>query len=361
MNTMTMNWFAAPCMALAALAIAPASAPQQSSGAAWAPIPPQDLSDAAAWRELLEEPRLDQRERSFEALVDRAARSAQELRRLEALAHDAAGGEFAWSCRLALREARTRAQGGSHGIADPFEALRQRMFTDPFRADPFGGFQWIDPAAPGAGSLFDLHGGLSGQFGAQGNYESFRLEMGPDKVSAFLSKKDEKGEVQTHEYTARDLDELLEQHPELSSHLGRGSGQLGLGGTWNLGVPGLRFDRAQGGRTRTDVLGVYVLDQPADAADDTQGLRIEAVVPGTLASELGLQAGQVLLEINGRALKTRDDISAALRERQPEQALEVRVQDAQGGEQTKSWKPAEDPRGRARPLEPRPLGEVRKI
>jgi hypothetical protein len=368
MNTTTLTWIALPLAALAALNPAPAARTTQAGQQAWSALPPQDLSDAQAWRELLAEPQLELREKSFDALVARAAADSAEFARLEALAGDPAGGEFAWSCKLALREARGRLE--THGATplDPFEALRQRMFTDPFQADPFGGFMWIEPSQV-------MPGGALGHFqlrpsgpGVSSRVESFRLEMGPNGITARLSKKNEKGETEESEYTAKSIEELLAQHPELSAQLGHGAS--GVGATqqaWGLrlGAPDVGLDSGvralRLGRANTEVLGVYISQDDETQADEQDGLLIKGVQPGSLASEMQLKPGQVLLEINGRALKSTSDISTALRERAPQQTLEVKLRNPEGGVETKTWTPSQDPRGKARPLEPLAPGAVRKI
>ena len=363
MNIAGWTLIAAPCLALAAghaslQVSAPQAEPNTRIGSA-----PADLGDARAWREPLQSPDLSARESVFEALVDQALGSEEALARLEAWSNDREQLEFAWTCRLALREARARSKAfGSWSQADdPFEALRQHMFSGGSGSAPFGGFMELDPFAQrwgGAQSLFDrLQGAQQGSI-AQSKSEGFTLEMGPDGVEARV-KTQVDGEQHEELYSAKTLEELLLAHPELSEHvkaqsLGNGNG-LGM----RFGLPGFDFDSRLARGPRTDVLGVYVSTDPKLAAPNPNGLRIERVQPGSLAEKLGLEAGQVLTSLNGRSLKTRDDISSALRERKSDEAVVVEVRCPDGGLSTKTWKPSSESRGAAHPLPPSP--NTRKI
>jgi serine protease Do len=95
---------------------------------------------------------------------------------------------------------------------------------------------------------------------------------------------------------------------------------------------------------RTDVLGVVVVplvseESQAFALEPGLGLRIERVEPGTIAHQLGLQRGQVLVEIDQTPIRTRDDISRKIKERAADGALEVIVVDRWGQRRTRTWKP----------------------
>ncbi|MEO6711427.1 MAG: PDZ domain-containing protein [Planctomycetota bacterium] len=315
-----------------------------------------DLGDASTWRERFESKDLGVREADFENLVSRAAQSDEARASLETWSRDEDHLEFAWTCRLALREAKSRASrmNSPGGIDDRFEELRQRLFANQSGDDRFDGFLLLDPFSnlQGGGALsIDPFHSLQGGPAVRSESEGFSLEMGPDGVKAHV-KKNVDGEIRDEEYTAKTLDELLAAHPELSGHV---NGGMAL----RLGRPGFSLDGGARLGLRTDKLGVYV---PAEAEPGSSGLRIERVQPGSLAAELGLEAGQTLVTIDGRAVATRDDISKALAERDPAAALEVEVRDADGNTSTKTWKPDASRRGPGRPLEPRPLtGGARKL
>jgi hypothetical protein len=54
---------------------------------------------------------------------------------------------------------------------------------------------------------------------------------------------------------------------------------------------------------------------------------------------MGLQRGNVLIELNGRPLKHRDDITEELKKRGTDGALEAVVIDGWGQRRTHTWKP----------------------
>lgn len=358
MNITGWTLVAAPCLALAAFNSPLRNAwqsPWQDSDAK-APVAntPADLDDASSWREQLRSDDLSARESAFEALIDRASESEAARARLQEWSNDRDQLEFAWTCRLALREldARSKSFGAWHSFDDPFEALRQHMFSGGLGNDAFGGLMLSDPFGGG----FNAHGGAFDSFqnvpqgsGMQSQSESFSLEMGPDGVKARVKTKVD-GEDHEEEFSAKTLDELLLAHPELSKHIQSGNsarvGGLGL----RFGLPGFDFDHRLSGPMRTDVLGVYIATAASNDAAGSDGLRIERVQPGSLAEKLGLEPGQVLSSLNGRSLKTRDDISSALRERKPDEAVVVEVRGQDGALSTKTWEPSKNSRGKAHPL-----------
>ncbi len=351
---------AAPCLALAAFTTSSQSALPPSNGNTRSVVPADDLGDEQAWRERLQNHDLAVRETDFEALVGRAGESERARTQLEQWAADSEHLEFAWTCRLALRELKVRAKSmaSRSGDEDPFEALRQRMFPGGQGRDPFSGFFFDlgDPFTQAPGGL----GGLKDPFqgfaqGLKSQSDGFSLEMGPDGVKARVKTRVD-GEEHEEEYTARTLDELLLAHPELRSRIG--GGNAGGGSGFRLGLPGFDLERAP---MRTDVLGVYIASSASGGNSVGTGLRVERVQPGSLAEKLGLEPGFVLLTLNGRALNSRDDISSALRERKPDQELSVEYRDREGASSTATWKPSTDTRGQARPLQPQGLAETRKI
>ena len=95
---------------------------------------------------------------------------------------------------------------------------------------------------------------------------------------------------------------------------------------------------------RTDVLGVRV--QPLTQEQSQQldlepgvGLRIDSTDPGTIARTMGLQAGHILIEMNGRKLKSRDDITEELKKRGADGQIECVAIDRWGQHRTYTWKP----------------------
>jgi len=310
------------------------------------PIPPAAPQDVEAWKQKLVDKDLDLREQSFDALVNAARRDGGLRSALEAWARDEAAGELAWSARLALRELGPRNdpwQGmrGRRGVffLDPleqdfdFEELRRRMFEEFDR--PFPGF------GPRTGApLPQPPQGGSGMT-TSSESESLSLESGPDGVKCTISRT-ENGQTTTEEYSAKSIDELLEQHPQLRGKVGGGSAARG-GVQQRQGWP-LDVQREQGPDVRTDILGVAIVPLTAEESSNLGiepgvGLRIERVEPGTIAQQLGLQRGHVLLEMNGKTLRSRDDVSRELQARESSGPIEVIVIDRWGQRRTRSWKP----------------------
>jgi len=73
-----------------------------------------------------------------------------------------------------------------------------------------------------------------------------------------------------------------------------------------------------------------------------QGLYVERSYPGTYAYLLGVVGGDVLIELDGRPLREIEDIELAMRERAPEDKLELVWIDQLGQRQTKTWRPEKE-------------------
>ena len=375
MNSLRWTLLAAPCMALAAFTTSSQSGLPQAGGTALnTPAPDNlgELGDAQGWRARLQNKDLAARESEFEVLLERAGASDAARAQLEQWAGDTKHVDFAWTCRLALRELKARAKSmASPSVSDdPFEALRQGIFPGGQGADPFDGFFMLPFAqTPGAGrGMRDPFLGFPKGLQSQSQSDGFSLEMGPDGVKAKVKTRVD-GEEHEEQYTAKSLDELLLAHPELKARIGGGTADGASG--FRFGLPGFALERPP--LMRTDVLGVYIAktdsansatDSATDKATDAssaEGLRVERVQPGSLAERLGLEAGFVLTTLNGHALKTRDDISSALRERKPDQELRVEYLDRDGAHKTATFEPSKDTRGGAQPLQPQGLTGTRKI
>lgn len=300
--------------------------------------------DIETWKQKLLVADLDLREQSFGALVNAARRDEGLRGALEAWAKDETTGELAWTARLALRELGPRDdpwQGmrGRRGVffLDPFEQdfdfeeLRRRMFEDLDRSFQGLGPRTQPPIPPQPG------GGMT----TRSETESISIESGPDGVKCKITRTED-GRTTTEEYSAKSLDELLEQHPELRGKVGGGAqsrGGIGQRQGWPLDL-----QRERAPEVRTDILGVAIVPLGADEAtalglEPGVGLRIERVEPGTIAQQLGLQRGHVLVEMNGKPLRSRDDVSRELQARESSGPIEVIVIDRWGQRRTRSWKP----------------------
>jgi len=187
--------------------------------------------------------------------------------------------------------------------------------------------------------------------------ESFRMESGPDGVRIEV-KTDDDGDETQQVYEGESLDELLEAHPELRERIDLGSpgpGFLGprlldlddLLGRLRLrdgfGWPRLSLPHEQVSQ-RPDRLGVLVREAGSfstsfDAVPDGVGLLVDRVLPGSLAQHLGVTAGDVLIELDGTALRRTSDVADVLARRALDAELELIRVDAKGEKRTTTWTP----------------------
>ena len=63
----------------------------------------------------------------------------------------------------------------------------------------------------------------------------------------------------------------------------------------------------------------------------------------TIAAQLGLKRGQTLIRIDATKITVREDISAAMRERTADAAIEVEVVEPDGEHRTLRWQPTKGP------------------
>ncbi len=322
--------------------------------------------DARLWRERLKLSDLEQREHEFERLVERARGDDATFRMLEEWSRDASAPELAWTARLALREARRgeRAErrglrpmiGADDGLRRRFEELEQRFGG---LGDMFEELQrdmdrwWARPPAPGAGSV-------------RRESQSYSMQVGPDGVRIEVDE-DKDGKVEKRTYTGRTLDEVLEAHPQLRERIHAGGTarffdfgpdvfrwvpRLGTGPQPGTRDPAQERDSGWDrparpllppGQVRTDILGVTYRNPEDSQArelglEDGVGLRVERVEPNTIAAALGLQAGDVVVALNGRTLRGAEDVRAVLGARAPDEAVRVEVVDPKGRRHTLTWR-----------------------
>ena len=361
-------WLAAAPLGVAPVVIAQhgADAPREGQGKEKGRLERVDPSadaqepeafDAESWKRDLTSSDLEQRERAFERVVAQAAHDADARSALEGWSRG--GDELAWTARLALREVGGHAGGPAFGLRrmDPaFGDFRLRL-DDLHRhfggidsmledlqsqmEELFGdapGFRPGMPAMPGPGP------------GARQRSQSFSLEAGPDGV-VLKTEEDVDGEKKTREYRADSLEELYEQHPELRDRirLQGFAAPFGPGTrTQVLPIPPGTGPLLRGGDLRTDVLGIECLKPTPERAAELGlqpevGLRVERTHPNTIASVLGIKRGDVVVEINGATVYSREDIAKSLRERREEQPVAVVLIDAKGQRRTLTWTPEAEP------------------
>jgi hypothetical protein len=316
--------------------------------------------DDSAWHERLSAVDLDARERSFDELVARARRDEIARGYLQRLARDPIQVELAWTARLALREAE---RGTSLlRLVDPFGGEDWEALGGPWREMQSLIEELRSPHAHPAPPRAPTSGAV------EQKSHSFSLEQGPDRCVLRVTQIVD-GQESTQEYEGRTLEEILQQNPALETELGLSTGapasglRLRLGeadasallerfegrmrSLQGLGQPRLfrlqtPFGAMQG--LRTDILGVRVGPVSMERARELglgegTGLFVSSVYPGTIASALGVGAGDVLVELNGKALATADDISGVLRSRRADEGLVLGWFDAQGVRRSATWNP----------------------
>jgi len=310
----------------------------------------QEAFDAEAWKRDLTSADLEQRERAFERVVAQAARDGGARSALEGWSRG--GDELAWTARLALRELERHAGHPAFGLRrmDPtFGDFRLRL-DDLHRhfggidsmledlqsqmEELFGDAPGFAPGMPGPGP------------GVRQQAQSFSLEAGPDGV-VLKTEEDVDGEKKTREYRAESLEELFEAHPELRDRIrvqGFGAPFGPRTRTQVLPIPPGDGLLRPGGELPTDVLGIECLKPTPERAAELGlqpevGLRVERTHPNTIASVLGIKRGDVVVEINGATVYSREDIAQSLRERREDQPVAVVLIDAKGQRRTLTWTP----------------------
>jgi hypothetical protein len=346
---MTTNWILYPCLALSALALA-SSSQQPPAARKLTRVPAQDLrQDPAAaeeWKQKLSQTDLEKREGAYAELVERA-RTDDELRgALERWAKSADAGELAWTARLALRELRASGPGD---LRRRFEQLEH----------DFGGMDSLFEDLNSRFQGFDLHyapfpHGLPQTPGTGQQSRSYSLQVGPDGV-ALETTEDVDGNKQTRTYKAKDMQELLRDHPELRDMIGGGE-HFDLRGAPGQNWFSLRNGQPQSdwlrsprpsGQPPTDVLGIYSQKLTPEQAQELeleaeQGLRVERVEPGTIAQVLGIRRGDTLVELNGKPIYGAEDVRAVLQSRKPDEGLAVTlIGEGSKERRTLRWSPAE--------------------
>lgn len=309
---------------------------EDAPGGQVASIPHLDDDTQAAWRKDLTQADLDQREQAFDRLVAKASGDAG----LRAWVAELAKGsdDLAWTARLAQRELLERAHSPFQGLLGSPFASHGGMGYDPFAAgDPFQKL-FDDPNMDLQGMLRGFGWGPQGPQGTmppmgQGTSrgESISVQSGPDGVRVEVRTQTD-GNEDVKVYEGESMEQLLELHPELKGKVGASSMDIDP-----LGSQGLlqRVAPQMAPLQQRAVLGVY-LDS---LALDQGRLVVHQVAPGSLAEHLGVQVGDKLFELDGHALKTRQDIADALADRSDSDLIRLRVQGADGNERMLQWQP----------------------
>jgi len=319
--------------------------------------------DRDEWKRQITAGDLAKREAAFDRLANVARHDAAARKALEDWSRDDSDAGLAWTSRLILREADrgfgARMRGGSGhpwlfgqdfdlgGFAQRFDDL-DSMFGD-LR------MEWDELLK----NLPNPSGGTSGTESA----ESMTLQSGPDGVTCKITTKVD-GKEETREYTAKSMEELLDANPELRPKLGSGGSMIwtfpNAGGRSRMVMPrggtggGLRvipresFGLAEvpgnAADPRTDRLGIFCTPVDAEKSAELglaagEGLRVDSVQPGTIASILGLRAGDVVVEVNGTTIRSSEDVKQVLANRAEGAEVRVVVVGSEG-RRSLAWKPA---------------------
>ncbi len=334
--------------------------------------------DAGAWRARLTDADLDLREQAYEEALASAGNDGRLRSLLQDWARQADDAQLAWTSRLLLRELESsRTPFGLRG-AQAFDLMgpggggwTMGGFEPEELFERLRAWQGGLPRMHGLGSLLPpAQGGASQPRTIEQKSESFQLSVGPDGARCEVTSEED-GEQVKRTFEAESLEQLLEQNPELRERI-RLQGTLDDAQSWfppfagqvdpNVDAFGL-FRGFEPQSTleplRTNILGVVAHPLGAEEARERglepgRGVVVERVEPGTIADALRIRRGHVLLELNGRVLRSRDDISAALAERSEDGELLLELLDRWGEPRSRVWKPVPDGAGtRVDPSQPR--------
>jgi hypothetical protein len=290
--------------------------------------------DGLRWRELLAHADLGQRERSFDALVKRARLDPRARAFVEALAHDPAQPELAWTARLALRElGRARFLVSGLPGTDPFGTTRrmQEVMQEVMNELLLGEGPELNLLHPAPR--------LPGSSGPRRSTQGFWIEQdqGGARVRILETVG---GEQRSRSFIGASVEEILRRNPELRGALRC----LHAEGTEPRPEEGLSLSPQGKSRPRTtELLGVVVRPiGPGRARElglEGQGLVVEQTYPETYAQLLGVGAGDVLLELDGAPLRSGADIERVMRARAPGAELTLVWLDELGQRHVRSWRP----------------------
>ncbi len=297
--------------------------------------------EADLWAARLSESDLDLRMAAYEAVTEAGRDRPDVFRALQSWAKDKSRGELAWTARMALREIEQTQQqveepwgfGNSdlEGLRDESLGLSQvqseRILLEKFDELQRRMAQGLSPgAAPGEGLVPRV----------------FRLDFGPEGWRLNTRSFGADGGVHQH-WEAESIEALLSAHPELEEEFPvLGGLRLRFGTPGVMSAPQvLPVDEGP----RTDVLGVECRPLTSNEAaamelkKEERGLLVARTVPGSVADELGVRRGDILLGLNGAALGAPRDITDALAQRAPEDSIHLHLIDTQGQYRSLVWSP----------------------
>lgn len=208
-------------------------------------------------------------------------------------------------------------------FGDLFEQLERSGVDVPrghfFRDDFFQSLQQ---------QLEDARRGVA--MGVPGRGQAFSMRMDQNGVRIEVTEQGEDGKSENKVYEAPDVKTFREQYPEIAERYLRGDGSATFG-FGDLFPAARQFRLAPMPRPEAmsppsavthddgERLGVYVEEVTPEIRDflqleDGHGLRVQSVDPGSLGSTLGVEDGDVLLQVGsqkvGSVLDVRDGLSA---------------------------------------------------
>jgi hypothetical protein len=275
----------------------------------------EQVFQASEWRERLSQRDLNAREQSYAELLELArkdARIADEVR-----AWSRGQDELAWSARLLLRELDRRGARGAlrtfrtDGWGDMQERMHERMQDLQQRME-----RLREEVERDFGRAFEREGPMTRQ------QRQVETRQDPNGARVEVRTRTGNGPEEVKVYEGRTLDEIYQAHPELEAENAL-KDQLAPPSRMPM-VPDRRVLQPMQQRS---VLGVMC--QPKDG-----GLQIEEVVDGSIAAQVGLRAGDVLLELNGTPVPSREEVARVLQDRRPGEDLVIVIQDANGKRRT---------------------------
>jgi hypothetical protein len=275
----------------------------------------EQVFQASEWRERLSQRDLNAREQSYAELLELArkdARIADEVR-----AWSRGQDELAWSARLLLRELDRRGARGAlrtfrtDGWGDMQERMHERMQDLQQRME-----RLREDVERDFGRAFEREGPMTRQ------QRQVETRQDPNGARVEVRTRTGNGPEEVKVYEGRTLDEIYQAHPELEAENAL-KDQLAPPSRMPM-VPDRRVLQPMQQRS---VLGVMC--QPKDG-----GLQIEEVVDGSIAAQVGLRAGDVLLELNGTPVPSREEVARVLQDRRPGEDLVIVIQDANGKRRT---------------------------
>lgn len=186
--------------------------------------------------------------------------------------------------------------------------------------------------------------------GTGGAGHSMQMSVGPDGVKVKVEEKGADGKAETKTYEAPSLEEFRSKYPDIAKQYLDGGGMRVDAPRWRVfshGNPGMQnLQIVPFGSDPLDVpepklgvpeevpagerLGVYVEPIGDELREhlglsDNQGLRVKETMVDSLGARLGLEAGDIVLEIGKTRICGVEDVRAALRDTPASSKVEVKV------------------------------------